>query len=82
MTRDAFSEYLAARWIVEDSTSFRGVASRLMIMIGSGDFIAGGRFVAHLQAQHYRNGDREIAAYLRGVLDDPAESPSPAPVTQ
>ena len=50
VTRDPFSEYLAARW-VSDSATFSGLANRLLRMIKSGDFIAGSQFVARLAAR-------------------------------
>lgn len=69
VTRDSFSEYLAARWII-GSSSFEELASRLMTVIEASDFIAGGMFVAQLAARQGPDHEQEIARYLRDVLDN------------
>jgi Cdc6-like AAA superfamily ATPase len=75
VTRDPFSEYLAARWVL-DSDEFGDITTRLMTMIEAGDFAAGGQFVLQLAARLDRNIERRITAYLHGAMnDDPQQLP-------
>jgi hypothetical protein len=69
VTRDPFSEYLAARWIL-DSRTFSDMTSRLMAIIKIGDFAAGGQFVSQLATRQGHDSAKEIGEYLRDVLGD------------
>jgi hypothetical protein len=65
VTRDAFSEYLAARWIL-NSHELAERISRLMTMIETGEFAAGSQFVVQSAA---RSGDHQgIVDYARKTL--------------
>ncbi len=68
VTRDPFSEYLAARWIVTDSSSFNQLTTRLMVMIETGYFTAGGRFVIDLAAEHGVYNADDIRDHLQSLL--------------
>lgn len=74
VTRDSFSEYLAARWITEGAT-FSELTSRLLTVITADDFIAGGLFVAQLTARKGQHGDEDVADFLSSVLDHRHELP-------
>jgi hypothetical protein len=69
VTRDPFSEYLAARWIF-NTGRFADATHRLMTMLKTGDFTAGSRFVAQLAARQPDFGAQQVADYLHGVLSD------------
>jgi Cdc6-like AAA superfamily ATPase len=68
VTRDPFSEYLAARWMVTESSSFNQLATRLLIMIETGEFIAGGRFVFQLVPMQDLYKVNDIKDYLQNLL--------------
>lgn len=69
VTRDAFGEYLAARWIL-NSHELTERINRLTTMINAGEFAAGSQFVIQLAA---RSGDHQgIADYLRKALMEDA----------
>ena len=80
VTRDPFSEYLAARWIVTDSSSFNQLTMRFMIMIETGYFTTGGQFVLELAEKHGVHSANNIRDYLlsllkfRAVLSDRARA--------
>jgi hypothetical protein len=70
VTRDSFSDYLAARWI-SGLTSLNDITSKLMTMIKAEEFTAGGQFIAQFAKR--RHTARQIARYLHHVLDHDAQ---------
>jgi hypothetical protein len=72
VTRDPFSEYLAARWIFTTGR-FADAAHRLMTMMKARDFTAGSRFVAQIAARQTDFNAQQIADYLHGVLNENSE---------
>jgi hypothetical protein len=74
ITRDRFSEYLAARWVLYSST-FSDITNRLMTMIGAGGCVAGGQFTLQLAARLDHDAQQRIIAYLRAANDDSPQLP-------
>ena len=75
VTRDPFSEYLAARWVVGSGT-VSDITGRLMTMLKTGDFDKGVRFILPLAARLDRHAEQQIEAYLHHVLNqDPVQLP-------
>ena len=73
VTRDPFSEYLAARWVVGSGTVSDIITRRLMTMLRTGEFDKGVRFVLPLTARVDRSVEEQIAAYLRRVFNHDSE---------
>ena len=75
VTRDPFSEYLAARWVVGSGT-VSDITGRLMTILKTGDFDKGVRFILPLAARLDHSIEQQIEAYLRRVFNqDPAQLP-------
>jgi len=75
VTRDSFSEYLAARWIASRST-IDEITGSLTNLLKKGEFDKGAGFVLQLAAHHNGHDERAIEQYLRHLLrQDPAQLP-------
>lgn len=75
VTRDPFSEYLAARWVVGRDT-VSDITGRLITVLKTGDFDKGVQFILPLAARLDRSVEQQIEAYLRRVSNqDPTQFP-------
>jgi NACHT domain/NB-ARC domain len=75
VTRDPFSEYLAARWIVGNGT-ISHITERLTTLLKTGEFDKGVWFILPLAARLNQDIEQRLEMYLRRVSSqDPMQLP-------